>query len=143
MPLEVECLVADEERSLPVAIALPLPRYSLPQRLRSGYHALWYRLGERLSWSRGVYCERPVRRLNHLNGIQQARIAALQRRFAVQFEQNTEHLTALKSYDYLDILGQAWSMWGALVRSVVSCRMSGPATSGTPECCMPFFIRPN
>ena len=112
MPLEVECLVADEERSLPVAIALPLPRYSLPQRLRSGYHALRYRLGERLSWSRGVYCERPVRRLNHLNGIQQARIAALQRRFAVQFEQNTEHLTALKSYDYLDILGQAWSMWG-------------------------------
>ncbi len=112
MPLEVESTVSDNERFLPLALASPSPRYSLSQRLRSDYHAFWYRLGERLNWSRGVYRERPVRRLNHLNGIQQERIAALQRRFMVQFEQHSEHLTALKSYDYLDILEQAWSAWG-------------------------------
>ena len=112
MPTEVEYPVSDEARSLPVAATIPTPRYSLPQRLWSGYHAFWYRLGKGLAWSRGAYRERPVGKLDHLSGCQQARIASLQRHFAVRFEQQAEHLTALKSYDYLDILEQAWSAWG-------------------------------
>ena len=70
MTHEIEHRVSDEERSLTAAITVPAPRYSLSQRLRSGYHALWYRVGQRLGWSRGVYRERPVGRLNHLKGIQ-------------------------------------------------------------------------
>lgn len=72
---------------------------------------MWYRLGEGLSWSRGVYRERPVGYLNHLSGCQQAKIAMLRRHFGVRFEQEAELLTALKQYDYLDILEQAWSAW--------------------------------
>ncbi|MEQ1655399.1 MAG: hypothetical protein ABL960_06840, partial [Nitrospira sp.] len=40
--------------------------YSFSQRLRSGYHAFWYRLGEGLRWSRGIYRERPVVQLSAL-----------------------------------------------------------------------------
>ncbi len=84
---------------------------SVGQRLRSQYHALWYRLGERLSWSRGSYREPPAHRLDQLTGHQQARIAGLRRRYAVSFEQEVERTTALKNYDYLNTLDQAWSAW--------------------------------
>ncbi len=86
--------------------------YTFRQRLRSGYHAFWYRLGEGLRWSRGIYRERPAIQLSALADGQQARIAFLRRKFTVRFERYCEERTALKSYEYLDILNQAWTAWG-------------------------------
>lgn len=111
MNAEIDCPVQEAERPLP-AVVTPAPRYSMPQRIRSGYHAFWYWLGEGLEWSRGLYRERPVGQLTHLSGSQQARIALLRRQFDVRFEQHCASLTTLKSYDYLDILDQAWAAWG-------------------------------
>ena len=111
MIAEVEYPVQEAERTLP-AVVTSAPRYSLPQRIRSGYHAFWYWLSEGLEWSRGLYRERPVGQLTHLSGSQQARIAVLRRQFDVRFEQHCAALTTLKSYDYLDILDQAWAAWG-------------------------------
>ncbi|MEK6785008.1 MAG: hypothetical protein AABY61_05970 [Nitrospirota bacterium] len=88
------------------------PSYSIRQLLASRYHAFWYHLGERFAWSRGAYRERPVRRLSQLSGIQQARIASLQRRFRVGFERQAEQSTALKQYDYLEVLERTWSALG-------------------------------
>jgi hypothetical protein len=88
------------------------PSYSIRQLLASRYHAFWYHLGERFAWSRGAYRERPIRQLSQLTGIQQARIALLQRRFRVGFEQQAEPSTALKQYDYLEVLEQTWSALG-------------------------------
>lgn len=104
--------ISEEERILPSCPPLPRASYSLPQRLRSGYHAFWYWLGEELAWSRGLYRECPVEQLTHFSGSQQARIAVLRRQFAVRFEQHCAMLTTLKNYDYLDILDQAWTAWG-------------------------------
>lgn len=87
------------------------PRYSLPQLLLSRCYACRYHLEKRLAWSRGPYRERPAEQLRDLSGIQQERIASLKRRFRVRFEQRVEQGTALKQYDYLDILAQAWSAW--------------------------------
>ncbi|MBX9660180.1 MAG: hypothetical protein K2X00_16585 [Nitrospiraceae bacterium] len=111
MIAEIDCLVQETEGTLPAVVA-SAPRYSLPQRIRSSYHAFWYWLGEGLEWSRGLYRERPVGQLTHLSGSQQARIALLRRQFDVRFEQHCAALTTLKSYDYLDILDQAWAAWG-------------------------------
>lgn len=87
------------------------PRCSLPQLLLSRCHACRYHLEKRLAWSRGSYRERPAEQLRNLSGIQQERIASLKRRFRVRFEQRVQQGTALKQYDYLDILAQAWSAW--------------------------------
>ncbi|MFO0708046.1 MAG: hypothetical protein U0412_14465 [Nitrospira sp.] len=102
----------ESEEAVPALVPAAPPRYSLLQRIRSGYHAFWYRLGEGLRWSRGVYREKPVGQLAQLSGSQQARIAALRRQFDVRFEHHCDALTTLKSYDYLDILDQAWTAWG-------------------------------
>lgn len=111
MIAEVDCPAQDQEQALPLMVASP-PGYSLLQRMRSGYHAFWYWLGEGLEWSRGLYQERPVGQLIQLSGSQQARIASLRRQFDVRFEQHCAAQTTLKSYDYLDILDQAWTAWG-------------------------------
>ena len=111
MIAEVDYPVQEAEQALP-AVVTSVARYSLPQRIRSGYHAFWYWLGEGLEWSRGLYRERPVGQLTHLSGSQQARIALLRRQFDVRFEQHCAALTTLKNYDYLDILDQAWAAWG-------------------------------
>ncbi len=87
-----------------------VPRYSLRQLLLSHYHACWYHLEKRLAWSRGIYREQPAGQLRNLSGIQQERMASLRRRFRVRFEQQGEQITALKQYDYLDVLDQAWSV---------------------------------
>ena len=86
-----------------------LPRCSFQQRVRSRYHAFWYHLGERLAWSRGLYEERPAQELQDLSGVQYERIASLQRRFRVRFEQHATQGTALRQYEYLDLLDQGWS----------------------------------
>lgn len=111
MIAEVDCPAQDQEQALPLMVASP-PGYSLLQRMRSGYHAFWYWLGEGLEWSRGLYQERPVGQLIQLSGSQQARIASLRRQFDVRFEQRCAAQTTLKNYDYLDILDQAWTAWG-------------------------------
>ncbi len=85
------------------------PSCSFPQRVRSHYHAFWYHLGERLAWSRGIYRERPAQELHDLTGVQYERIASLQRRFRMRFEQHATQMTALRQYDYLDLLDQGWS----------------------------------
>ena len=87
------------------------PYFSLPQLLLSRCHACRYYLEKRLAWSRGSYREPPAEQLRGLSGIQQERIASLKRRFRVRFEQEVEQGTALKQYDYLDILAQAWAAW--------------------------------
>lgn len=82
--------------------------YSLRQLLASRYHAFWYVFGERLAWSRGMYREHSAGQLEQLSGIARERIERLQRHFDVRFEEQARRLTALKQYDYLDILEQAW-----------------------------------
>lgn len=99
----------DHAASLPIPQLASVPQYSFRQRVRSGYYALWYELGEWLAWSRGTYRESPVGRLQHLSGIQQARIVLLQQRFSVRFERQAGESTALKQYDYLDMLERTWS----------------------------------
>ncbi|MBH0201620.1 MAG: hypothetical protein HP496_04795 [Nitrospira sp.] len=99
----------DQVRSLPEIPSGTPQLYSLGQTLRSHYHAFWYHLGERFAWSRGIYRERPTGRLQGLTGIQQERIASVTRQFGVRFELRAGEDTALKQYDYLDILRQAWS----------------------------------
>ena len=87
----------------------PSLRGSFQQRVRSHYHAFWYHLGERFAWSRGIYRERPAEELHDLSGVQYERIASLQRRFRIRFEQRATQATALRQYDYLDLLDQGWS----------------------------------
>jgi hypothetical protein len=100
------------KEALPIHTPWSRPRYSFSQRLRSSYHALWYRLGEGLKWSRGLYRETPVEHLTQFSGKRLARIVVLQRRFDIRFEQQYSAVTAIKNYDYLDILDQAWTFWG-------------------------------
>jgi len=102
----------DVKEVLPIEAPLPQARYSFSQRFLSGYHALWYRLSEGLKWSRGLYRETPVGHLTQFSGKRLARVAVLQRRFDVRFEQQYAVMTAIKSYDYLDILDQAWTFLG-------------------------------
>ncbi len=89
------------------------PRYTVCQRLRSGYHALWYRLSDQLRWSRGIYREQPAGQLlTELSNSQRTRVAVLRRQFGVEFERQCHALTALKNYEYLDLLAQTWTDWG-------------------------------
>jgi hypothetical protein len=53
---------ACELEDSPPGLQPPSPRYSLGQRFRSLYHALWFRLSERIHWSRKPYHEVPIGR---------------------------------------------------------------------------------
>ena len=86
----------------------PDQQYSLVQRFRSLYHGLWFRLSERIRWSRQPYHEIPIGRLSGLTPWQIARIDELQARYDVRFESHYGHHTALANYAYLDLLDQAW-----------------------------------
>jgi len=97
---------------VPAAVPADLSPYTFCQQFRSGYHGFWYRLGERLRWSRGIYREQPAVRLPELTEGQQTKIAVLRHKFTVRYERYCEAQTALKSYEYLDILDQAWTAWG-------------------------------
>ena len=85
------------------------PPCSFQEKVRSRYHAFWYHLGERVAWSRGIYRERPAQELRDLSGVQYERVTSLQHRFRVRFEQRANQMTALRQYDYLDLLDQGWS----------------------------------
>lgn len=107
----IEQPIAFHDTCPPITTDLPdhTPTYSIRQRLVSRYHSFWYRLGQEVAWSRGTYRERPCEQLNEVSGVVRQRIEQLQRYFDVRFEEDARQLTALKQYDYLDILEQAWS----------------------------------
>ncbi len=99
----------DRARSLSTIPSDSTTSYSIRQRLASHYHAFWFRLSQGLAWSRGTYRERSSGQLEKLSGIVRERIERLQQCFGVRFEEYARPLTALKQYDYLEILEQAWS----------------------------------
>ena len=90
----------------------PNHRYSLGQRCRSLYHALWFGLSERIRWSRKPYHEVPVGRLTDLETWQSACIESLQAHYGACFESHYERHTSLANYAYLDLLDQAWTAAG-------------------------------
>jgi SAM-dependent methyltransferase len=83
--------------------------YSLLQRLRSLRYRLWYGISERVRWSRGVFFELPARELPAVAFEQPQRVAALQRRYQVHFEEGMNAATSLNNYEYLDILDRTWT----------------------------------
>ena len=85
------------------------PHYSLLQRCRSLYHGLWFRLSERIRWSRQPCYETPIGCLSGLAAWQITRIDELRARYHVRFESHYGHHTALANYAYLDLLDQAWA----------------------------------
>lgn len=87
----------------------PDDHYSLLQRCRSLYHELWFRLSERIRWSRQPYHEKPIGCLAGLTSWQIARINELQVRYDLRFETHYGQHTALANYAYLDLLHQAWT----------------------------------
>jgi len=99
----------DQVRSLSTMAPESATSYSIRRRLASHYHAFWFLLGQGLAWSRGIYRERTSGQLDQVSRVVRERIERLQQRFRVRFEESARQLTALKQYDYLDILEQAWS----------------------------------
>jgi hypothetical protein len=83
--------------------------YSLLERLRSLRHRFWYGISERVRWSRGVFHETPARELPDVAFDQSRRIAALQSRYQVHFEERMNAATSANNYEYLDILDRAWA----------------------------------
>lgn len=79
------------------------------QRCRSLYHGLWFRVSERLRWSRRLYHETPVGHFSDLAPWQTTRIEALRAQYDADFESRYGHHTALANYAYLDVLDQAWN----------------------------------
>jgi hypothetical protein len=90
--------------------------YSLLQRLSSWRHGFWYGVSEHVRWSRGPYQETPARELPGLAREQSERIAALRRRYQVQFELQMNAATSVNNYEYLDILDRAWTELGLVHR---------------------------
>jgi SAM-dependent methyltransferase len=109
---ETVYLTVGHEGALPATIDVSPPGYSIHQRLRSGYHAVRYRLANGLRWSLGEYRELPAGHLLDLTMEQRSRVAVLQRRYGMKFEAHLSADTALRNYDYLDLLDQAWTDWG-------------------------------
>jgi hypothetical protein len=70
---------------------------------------LWFRLSERIHWSRKPYHEVPIGRLTDLATWQSTRIESLQARYGLCFESRYGRHTSLANYAYLDLLDQAWT----------------------------------
>jgi hypothetical protein len=113
--------------------------YTWFERLRSFRHRFWYGISERLRWSRGVFYESPAN-ADCAPGPQQAqRIAALQSRYQVKFENHLSAPTAYNNYEYLEILDRAWSASGlALPAGGVLCDV-GCANFWYAEALQAFF----
>lgn len=71
---------------------------------------MWYRLSERMRWSRRPYHETPIGCLSGLASWQITRIDELRTRYDVRFESQYGHHTALANYAYLDLLDRAWTI---------------------------------
>lgn len=82
------------------------------QRLSSLRHRIWYRVSERLRWSRGAFHEAPCHELPRLTLEQRERIAALRNRYQAKFELGMSSATAMNNYEYLDLLDRAWNAAG-------------------------------
>src|SRR5271165_2876905 len=91
--------------------------YTFFERLRSLRHRFWYGVSERLRWSRGVFYEAPANALPAPGPRQAQRIAALQSRYQVKFENHLNAATSYNNYEYLDILDRAWSAAGLTLRA--------------------------
>ena len=83
------------------------PRFSLTDRLRSGYHRFWYEASQTLRWSRGRYRETPIGAHQNLSPSQRDRIQELSLIYGIRFEQQYSPETSLLNYGYLDFLDRA------------------------------------
>jgi len=81
--------------------------FSLTDRLRSGYHRIWYEASQALRWSCGKYREAPLGTLPDISPFQQKRIEELVRAYGLQFELGYPPETAFMNYGYLDLLDRA------------------------------------
>ncbi len=79
---------------LPLSIS---PVYSLLLRLRSLRHRFWYRVLERVRWSRGAFYQTPARMLPEVAFEQSQRIAALQSRYQVHFEEKLNAVASINN----------------------------------------------
>lgn len=79
-------------------------RFSLTDRLRSGYHRVWYEASQALRWSRGTFRERSAGTLTALTDAQSRRVDELVATYHRRFEVALPPETALLNYAYLDLL---------------------------------------
>ncbi len=77
------------------------------ERLRSGYHRIWYEASQALRWPRGANRETPIGAGLDLTPKQYRRINHLIASYGVQFEQRYLPETAFLNYGYLDLLDRA------------------------------------
>ena len=83
------------------------PGITLTDRLRSGYHRIWYEATQALRWSRGIYRETPIGALLNLTPVQHNRIEELGAIYGTRFELRYPPETTLLNYGYLDMLDRA------------------------------------
>jgi hypothetical protein len=83
------------------------PRITLADRVRSGYHRIWYEATQALRWSRGTYREAPNMTGLDLTPSQSARIDTLAEKYTTRFELRYPPETTLLNYGYLDLLDRA------------------------------------
>jgi len=83
------------------------PQITLTDRLRSGYHRIWYEASQTLRWSRGTYRETPIGTHPNLTASQRDRIEELSKIYGVRFELRYPPETSLLNYGYLDLLDRA------------------------------------
>ncbi len=82
----------------------PQARFSLADRLRSGYHRVWYESSQALRWSRGNFRERSTGTLTALTEAQCRRVDELATIYHRRFEATLPPETAFLNYAYLDLL---------------------------------------
>ena len=80
------------------------PGITLTDRLRSGYHRIWYEATQALRWSRGIYRETPIGTILNLTPVQHDRIEELGAIYGTRFELRYPPETTLLNYGYLDML---------------------------------------
>ncbi len=83
------------------------PQVTLTDRLRSGYHRIWYEASQALRWSRGTYRETSIGTHPNLTASQRDRIEELSKIYGVRFESRYPPETSLFNYGYLDTLDRA------------------------------------
>jgi hypothetical protein len=83
------------------------PGITLTDRLRSGYHRIWYEATQALRWSRGLHRETPIGTLLNLTPVQHDRIEELGTIYGTRFELRYPPETTLLNYGYLDMLDRA------------------------------------
>ena len=100
--------IQEKSKSSPPPIqTMTPPLITLTDRLRSGYHRIWYEATQALRWSRGTYREIPNGMHRDLSSWQCDRIEELSRVYDTRFESRYSPETSLLNYGYLDILHHA------------------------------------